>query len=66
MANKGLAIGIGIAAIVAVVVLAKPAEAANEYICPYDGLEFPTLGELQDHVMAVHPGQRIPISIRWS
>jgi hypothetical protein len=63
--NKGLAIGIGIAAI-ATLFLATRAEAAGEYVCPYDGLIFPTLAELQDHVMAVHPEERIPISIRWS
>lgn len=59
----GAAVGIGLIALLA---STSKAEAAQTYTCPYgDGLTFPTLLALQQHVAEAHPGQRIPIMIRW-
>ena len=66
MADSKSALLAGAGVIAAVLLLNKKTIAATEWICPYDGLTFPTLETLQEHVMAVHPGQRIPISIGWS
>lgn len=68
MASKGLIIGLAAVAAVgvaAVVMSSKPAEATGEFLCPYgDGQVFTTITALQDHVLAVHPGQPIPLDIR--
>lgn len=60
-AKVGIALGVA-----ALLILAKPAGAAQEFVCPYgDNLVFDTLAALQEHVIAVHPGQRVPITIIW-
>lgn len=54
-------------ALAGIIVATKKTAAAEVFTCPYgDGLTFGTLKELQDHVAAAHPGQFIPISIKWS
>jgi hypothetical protein len=53
------------AVVLATILMARPAPAA-EYCCPYgDSLCFATLVELQNHVITMHPGERIPIIINW-
>jgi len=37
-----------------------------QYTCPYCSGGFNTYDELVAHVMAEHPGERIPIEIGWS
>jgi hypothetical protein len=32
-------------------------ETAAKFVCPYDGLEFDTLAELQEHIAAEHAGE---------
>ena len=66
MADNKVVLLAGARVLAAILLLNKKVIAAKEYICPYDGLSFPTLEALQEHVMTVHPGQRIPISIGWS
>ena len=39
--------------------------APEEYVCPYCGESFSTLEELQEHVATQHPGERIPVKIKW-
>ena len=56
---------VAIGVIVAALLLPKRTEAAGEYICPVDGLEFPSQAELEAHMEAEHPGVRIPLYIRW-
>jgi uncharacterized Ntn-hydrolase superfamily protein len=67
MANNKAILGFAaVAAVAAILLTHKGAVAAQEYICPYCGEEFLTLLALQQHVVAQHPGERIPISIQWS
>lgn len=66
MDGKVMAIA-GAIALVGVILISQKAIAAEVYTCPYgDGLTFDSLGELQNHVAKDHPGERVPVSIRWS
>jgi hypothetical protein len=40
-------------------------EPPEGYTCPYCGEKFETYDELVAHIMAEHPGERIPIDIIW-
>jgi hypothetical protein len=66
MADSKVIFLAGAGVVATILLMTKKAAAATDYTCPYCGLTFPTLEALQEHVMAVHPGQRIPISIGWS
>lgn len=63
MSKGAWAIG---AAVLGVLFLAGTARAATEYICPIDGTEFPSQAELEAHMLAEHPGVRIPVQVKWS
>lgn len=62
MSRAAWAIG---AAVLGVILLSGTARAAIEYICPVDGLEFPSQDELEAHMLAEHPGVRVPIAVKW-
>ncbi|MDD8013263.1 MAG: hypothetical protein PHX05_07290 [Acidobacteriota bacterium] len=53
---------------IAVVALKGIAGAATAtYTCPYgDGLTFTSLAKLQEHVQTEHPGEKVPVSLKWS
>lgn len=67
--SKPAKIGIGAAAVAAIVAVAyfvTRAEAfPGEYCCPYCGECFDSYADLVDHVKEVHPGERIPLPIEW-
>jgi len=48
-----------------VLVAARPVSAATTFTCAYCGQTFSSLAALQNHVMTVHPGERIPASVKW-
>lgn len=54
---------------VLVYALTKKAKAAppGGWVCPYDPTHgsFATYEELVEHIMSVHPGERIPLPIPW-
>jgi hypothetical protein len=64
--NGKTALGVGIAAI-AILVLASRAKASDQYdyVCTIDGQIFDTQQQLIDHYATAHPGERVPIIIRW-
>ncbi len=68
MATPIKAIVGGILAVIAVVALKGVAGAATAtYTCPYgDGLTFTSLAKLQEHVQTEHPGEKVPVSLKWS
>lgn len=37
----------------------------GDYVCYICGEHFGSQGELQDHVVDVHPGARIPVIVDW-
>lgn len=66
--RKEVAIGLGLAAIgiIVLVARAKAAPPPGGYVCPYcDAEPFDTLEELEEHVRKIHPGSRLPIDIDW-
>ena len=63
--KAGIIIGLGAAAVITALVLAKPAAAADGmWTCPYCDAEFSEYDELVSHVH-IHVGERMPISIGW-
>ncbi len=66
--NKGVAAAVIILGLLGLGFLVGKAAASSPiFACPYgDGLIFATLKELQDHVVAEHPGERIPTIVDWS
>jgi hypothetical protein len=62
--DKRVVLGVVIGGL-ALLLLASVARAAPEFVCPYCGESFNTLEELQSHVSQFHPGERIPIQIKW-
>ena len=67
MDSKGKAFLFGGAAVIGALLLASKAKAApvGEFVCPVDGLIFSTQDALTAHMVANHPGVRIPIHIVW-
>ncbi len=64
MAKTGAIIAVGAAvALLAFGLAGKATAAPDKFICPIDGMEFPTLAELEAHHAAQHP--TIPIDINW-
>jgi len=48
------------------VLIPKAPVVVYRYVCPYCSAGFDTYDELVAHVMAEHPGERLPIEIIWS
>jgi len=65
MSKTGAVLLIGGAVLLAVL-MSKQAIAAGQFVCPVDGLVFPTQADLIIHMQTEHPGVRIPIKISWS
>lgn len=65
--GQKIGVGAGIAALITVIVvtITRAAPPPEGYCCPYCGVCFDTLAELQEHVRVAHPGERIPIIIDW-
>jgi len=64
--TKLLGIGLGLATMAVIALALMGAKPVPEgYCCPYCGVCFDTLEELQEHVRVEHPGERIPIIIDW-
>lgn len=65
--KQGLAVIGTMAAVAGGIIAVTKVKAAPPlpYSCPYCEERFATLAELQAHVAAVHPGERIPIDIDW-
>jgi hypothetical protein len=62
----GLLLGGALLGGAALLLFSRKAQAGGKFTCLYgDGLSFATIKELQDHVAAAHPGERIPIVITW-
>jgi hypothetical protein len=52
-------------AILGVILLGQNVHAATIYTCPIDGETFTDLQTFIAHYQLKHPGERIPIAIKW-
>jgi hypothetical protein len=52
--------------VIALIALGNRKQEAQTFVCPVDGLIFPSQAELEAHMVVEHPGVRFPIQIKWS
>ncbi|MBA7613548.1 hypothetical protein ES703_20799 [subsurface metagenome] len=59
-------LGLGLAAVVGITALAWAAPPPGVIYCPYCGAgPFATLEEVNEHILAEHPGEPLIIHIEW-
>ncbi|MDD5700625.1 MAG: hypothetical protein PHU23_01130 [Dehalococcoidales bacterium] len=63
--GKGIIVAGAFLGLLGIALLAKKTSASGGYACPYCEDTFNDLAALQIHVQTDHPGEIIPITIKW-